>query len=113
MVVLRTYRVRVEPTKLSVYEKFEREEGVPMVAAQEGCLACGFGRVREAKDRRYVFYSLWESQAHLDRARASPVWKQVASKLEKQGLTLAPDESEHLDVLGHFAFQAGRPPTVH
>lgn len=110
MPVLRTYRVRVDPKRLADYERFERLEGMPMVAAQSGCLACGFGRVRESGESTYVFYSPWETQGHLDAARSTSAWKRAAAKLETQAFSLGGDAAEHLDVLSHFAFQAGGPP---
>ena len=111
MVVLRTYRIRVDPAKIAEYEAFEREEGMGLVAAQDGCLACGFGRVRESPDPTYIFYSLWETQKHIDAARANPTWKRVVKKLEEKGYSLGGDTSEHVDVVGQFVYHpASAPP---
>lgn len=111
MVVLRTYRVRVDPRKAADYERWERLKGVPMVARQDGCLGCGFGRLREAGEPTYLFYSMWETQAALDSARASDAWRKVASQLESKGFSLGGDAAEHLDVLAHFMFQASPAPS--
>lgn len=99
MPVLRTYRVRVRPDKVKAYEDFERTEGVPMVIAQPGCIRAGFGRVEEAGEPTYVFFSLWRSRDDMERARATPEWKRVAGKLEPLGLTLGGEVVEHWSVV--------------
>lgn len=112
MPILRTYRVRVRPDKLREYEAFERDEGVPMVAAMPGCVRAGFGRVTESAEPTFVFFSVWKSRDDLERARATPTWKRVAGKLETLGLTLGGDASEHWEIV---ALQEGRPepPRMH
>lgn len=97
--ILRTYRARVKASKVAEYEGFEADEGVPMVVAMPGCLGAGFGRVREEKELVYVFTSLWETQEHLDEARATKTWKKVAGKLEKLGYTVGKDRAEHVDLV--------------
>jgi quinol monooxygenase YgiN len=96
--ILRTYRVHVHPRKVGAHEEFERNEGVPMVRSMEGCIACGFGRVQEAREPTYVFFSLWRSKEDLELARASPTWKAAVAKLEGMGVTIGSDISEHVEV---------------
>jgi len=95
--ILRSYRVRVDPAKLGLYEEFERGEGLAMVRAMDGCIACGFGPIQEQKEPTYVFFSIWKTKDALEMARATPTWKRVTGKVEKLGLAL--DESaEHVDI---------------
>ncbi|HLE47296.1 MAG TPA: antibiotic biosynthesis monooxygenase family protein [Candidatus Thermoplasmatota archaeon] len=101
--IQRTYRARVKKDKLAAYEVFERDEGVPMVVSMPGCLGAGFGRVREEKDLVFLFTSLWETQKHLDEARATPTWKKVAGKLASLGFTLGEDVAEHVDLVAWVA----------
>jgi quinol monooxygenase YgiN len=99
MPLLRTYRVHVRPDRVREYEAFERDEGVPMVASMPGCVRAGFGRVAEAKEPTFVFFSVWKTRDDLERARATPTWKRVVGKLEALGLTQGADISEHWEIL--------------
>jgi quinol monooxygenase YgiN len=112
MPILRSYRVRVRPEKVREYEAFERDEGVPMVVSMPGCVRAGFGRVAEAEEPTYVFFSVWKTKDDLERARATGTWKRVAGKLETLGLTLGGDASEHWEIVALQDAKA-EPPRVH
>ncbi|MBI2078360.1 MAG: antibiotic biosynthesis monooxygenase [Euryarchaeota archaeon] len=106
--ILRTYRAQVKPAEAPKYEAFERDEGVAMVTTMPGCLGAGFGRVREETEVVYLFASLWESQKHLDSARASSAWKAVVRKLEALSYTVGEDRSEHVDLVRWSAGKAAK-----
>jgi len=105
--ILRVYRIPVEPAKVAEYEEFERGEGLRMVRSMDGCLGCGFGPVKEEKGT-YVFFSLWRDQDSLEAARATPTWKRVTGKVDQQGLSRGGDAAQHVDVKASWGFGASR-----
>jgi quinol monooxygenase YgiN len=109
MVFVRTYRVRVPPQRVDAYLSFEREEGVPMVAAQPGCLRAGFARVVEAEGPTFIFYSEWTDPGALERARSTPEWRRAAGRLEGLDLTLGGDVAEHWDVVAQAQGAGAKP----
>lgn len=95
--ILRSYRARLNPDKVALYEEFERGEGLRMVRNMDGCIACGFGPVKESKEPTYVFFSVWKDMDALQTARATPTWKRVTEKVAKMGMAIE-ESSEHVDV---------------
>lgn len=94
--ILRTFRTKADPATLSAYERFEETEGIPMVRSMPGCLAAGFGRVPNASEPTYLFFSVWQEENAMERARATPRWKAVVQKLESMGCTIGEPLVEHV-----------------
>ena len=110
MTLIRSYRSRVDPDRIPEYESFEKNVGVGMVAKQPGCLHVAFGRVVEASEPTYVFLSVWRDRESLERARATPAWKDAVRGLVEQNFERSPGIGEHVDVVRWADGPASKPP---
>jgi quinol monooxygenase YgiN len=84
-VIIRVFRARIHPGKEDKFERFVRDTGVPMVAAQAGCSQVIWGRSRWRDQPEFVVVTHWDSVAALE-AFAGPYWQEAV---------IEPDE-EHL-----------------
>jgi quinol monooxygenase YgiN len=84
-VIIRVFRARIHPGKEDEFERFVRDTGVPMVAAQAGCSQVTWGRSRWSDQPEFVVVTHWDSVAALE-AFTGPRWQEAV---------IEPDE-EHL-----------------
>lgn len=111
--ILRTFRTKANPSTVPAYEKFEETEGIPMVRGMKGCVAAGFGRNPDAKDRSYVFFSIWENAAAIESARATPLWKKTVAKLEASKFTIGEAAVEQVELSAYGALAVPSVPARH
>ena len=111
--ILRTFRTKANPATVSAYEKFEETEGIPMVRGMKGCVAAGFGRVGDAKDRSYVFFSVWENAGSIEAARATPLWKKTVAKLDASRFTIGEAVVEQVELSAYGALAIPSAPARH
>lgn len=111
--ILRTFRTKANPSTIPAYEKFEETEGIPMVRGMKGCVAAGFGKVPDAKQATYLFFSIWENAQTIEAARATPLWKKTVAKLEASKFTIGDAVVEQVDLSAYGALAMPSAPTRH
>jgi heme-degrading monooxygenase HmoA len=84
-VVVRVFRVRVQPGKEDEFERFVIETGIPMVKAQEGCTHVTAGKSRWSGQPEFVVVTHWRSVDALQ-AFAGPDWQKAVIEPEEEDM---------------------------
>ncbi len=94
--LLRILTMHVDPARVTDWMRFTRDVGFPGMLAQPGCRQ--IWRLRgHAGQANYKVMTLWDSEADLERFRASAAMRQLSQAAAE--LTIAPAEEELFDVL--------------
>lgn len=75
--IIRVFRARLKPGARPAYERLCRTVSVPLMRAQEGCLAAAIGESDPAKPDDFVFVSVWRDLDHL-KAFVGEQWRAVS-----------------------------------
>lgn len=85
--LIRLLTMRVRPERLDDWMRYTREIGFPGMLAQPGCREIRrLHRIGAGTD--YQVMTIWDSQADLDRFKASPAMQELSAKAA--GLTIPP-----------------------
>ena len=94
---MRIWRARLNPARLEVYRRFERERCLPMLRKQPGVLGVLFLRETEA---RAVSITVWEDRVVLEALESSPSYQRTTRELAESGLLASGWSAEILEVDG-------------
>jgi heme-degrading monooxygenase HmoA len=95
--IVRIWRARLNPARLEVYRRFERERCLPMLRKQPGVLGVLFLRETEA---RAVSITVWEDRVVLEALESSPSYQRTTRELAESGLLASSWSAEVLEVDG-------------
>ena len=78
MSIIRLIHIKVQPDQAAEAERIWKEECAPLMIGQKGCLS---EQLLKCADNpgELISYAEWESQADIDRYRASPDHKKIRS----------------------------------
>ena len=94
--LVRVLTMRVDPTRLDDWMRYTALIGFPGMRAQPGCK--GVWRLhRPDAGAEYQVVTLWDSQADLDRFRASAAMRELSA--QAVGLTLPPHGEALYDLI--------------
>lgn len=101
--MLRMWRTRVDPARVSEYERFAEHESLPMFKSQDGFLGVLFTR----SGTECVVVSLWTDETVVNRLQSSSTYRATVARIEEAGFLLAESSVQaftvHGGVLSHDA----------
>jgi heme-degrading monooxygenase HmoA len=75
MSIIRLIHIRIDPAENDKAERVWKTECAPLMIQQQGCVSEKLLRGREGGE--FISYSEWESEADIDRYRASDAHKEI------------------------------------
>jgi heme-degrading monooxygenase HmoA len=75
MSIIRLIHIRIDPAAGAEAERVWKTECAPLMIQQQGCVAEKLLRGRDGAE--FISYSEWESEADIERYRASDVHKEI------------------------------------
>jgi len=77
MSIIRLIHIRLDPSEGEKAERVWKTECAPLMIQQKGCISEKLLRGREGGE--FISYSEWESEADIERYRASDAHKEIVS----------------------------------
>ncbi|TDD21125.1 hypothetical protein E1218_21435 [Kribbella turkmenica] len=94
--IMRIWRTGVDETRAAEYERFAREQSLPMFRAHEGFVGLLFGR----EGSRCVVTTLWADHAAADALERSARYQDSVRRIAAAGFLTGESSVERYDVHG-------------
>jgi heme-degrading monooxygenase HmoA len=96
--IMRTWRTCVDEARTAEYERFAREQSLPMFRSHRGFLGLLFGR----NGGDCVVTTLWQDHATADALEQSPRYRATVGRITAAGFLVGTSTVERFEVHGHL-----------
>ena len=95
--ILRVWRVKIDPARLDEYHRFEQERCMPMLRKQPGLLEVLFLRQAEG---HAASLTVWEDAGALEALQSSPSYQEITHELAESALQAGAQTMEVFEIEG-------------